>query len=72
MDADSRRKHQQDIEDYWEEETKFMPSGRYPSISPECVPGQAKHKTCHGQAWDLEKEELTVCECLCHEQAAAA
>lgn len=31
------------------------------SICPECVAG--KHGNCNGQAWDMEKDEPTACEC---------
>lgn len=41
-----------------------------PPLNPDCRDG--KCAACAGDAWDEQADELTVCGCACHDQAAAA
>jgi hypothetical protein len=34
-------------------------------LNPDCRDG--KHATCHGDAWDVERDEECPCGCPCHE-----
>lgn len=36
-------------------------------LSPDCIVG--KH-TCAGDAWCTERDEMTLCECPCHQEAS--
>lgn len=40
------------------------PRGRWP-VSPDCHAG--KHTACTGDAWDLEEDRPTACDCACHD-----